>query len=303
MSFIKIVNCLHPITIRNKRYDDFSELKIRAIANQYFEGGHYIRGYPDDYFISVPCGCCSLCLKKRRNEWVFRIRNEISQYSSNLVLFVTFTFEDKYLNDETFAPRKKVQQFLDSLRKQCGKSVRHFIIGEFGTKSTKRLHYHGILFGIPFDYVPFQRLWKLWKYGRFDVQKLKNPAGSAKYLAKYMLKYPSAKDRSLTRVMCSTGFGLNYLTQERIEYHRATDRHYGSFSGVKYPLSRYYTSRIWTVEDYYAYLLKSYYEPVDLYFAGFHYQTLEQFHNAFNSLLSIERVENSYFNSKFYGKF
>lgn len=252
------MQCLHPIVIKNRRYDGADGSVLRFYANEYFAGGRIQKGYPDDYYVQVPCGYCKYCLKRQRREWIFRALNEFKDIppkplnnSDKSLFFITLTFEDKYLNDESFDPRNAIRKFLDVLRKRyCNnRRIRHFIIGEFGTSNTKRLHYHGLLWNLSYKQIPFSDFWKLWTYGRCDIQYVRNPKASIVYLTKYLLKYDSPTDRALCRIMVSHGFGLSYTKTEDYKQRKQMDSFFSVFFARPYPLSRYYTSRMYDVFD------------------------------------------------------
>ena len=84
------------------------------------------------------------------------------------------TIAPKYYKEVCKEPKKAVRKYLDLLRKTTngGKYLRHWFITEHGSdedyvdekgrkrKGSKRLHFHGIIFGVTKDDVPFNSLHK-----------------------------------------------------------------------------------------------------------------------------------------------
>jgi len=174
----------------------------------------------------VPCGKCLPCLKKRRADWSFRLENEY--LSSDSALFITLTYNDKYLpyryvksfNDKikniqvkysvrTKYPtlnKKHCQDFIKRLRnnqnkhvkkafnctdkevKQHSKPLRYYLVGEYGTK-TQRPHYHILLFN--YDVTNVNSITDSWNYGFTDIGTV--TAASINYCTKYMFKEFNAK--------------------------------------------------------------------------------------------------------------
>lgn len=303
--------CLHPLLIHNKRYKDASPAVLRWYADEYFEGGHFVKGLPDDYKIPVPCGVCSQCLKVRRRAFALRGLWQFRNYPLNprknpyikSVFFITLTFSDDYLNNPTFNPRKAVSKFLDVLRKKyCdNKRIKHFIVGEYGENSTKRLHYHGLLWDLSYSQIPFSEFWKLWKYGRCDIQYVRNIQRSVLYLVKYLLKYEKPEQRKFTRVLVSRGFGLDYIGSDACERDYSLDLYCSSYNGIKYPLHRYYTSRMYDVLDKLRQSRQRLLNPPDEYYLnGFRFKDIVQYRAYFEETVRKELLDNPIFYNKFH---
>lgn len=249
--FLPKPNCLNPLLIKNKRYKDASPDVLRWYADEYFDGGHIERGKPDDFYINVPCGKCRLCIEKRRKEWVFRILNEFDKPTSGLeTLFFTWTFRDDFLDNPEFDPRASIRKYLDNCRKHFGnKRFKFFIVGEYGKHNTERLHFHGLIFHLPRKAQKMSFWWSKWKYGRLDVQVIRKKDACPVYLAKYLSKDFGDKDSSLCKLMVSNGFGLSYLTDYTVSALRESQQRFGTYGLKKFPLSRYYTSRVFDIFD------------------------------------------------------
>lgn len=131
-----------------------------------------LRRNPDPYkiagfYIYTPCGKCAACLSNRREQWSYRLKNELE--TSKYGLFMTYTYEDENLPVLTIKEnqpyvtfgkasasssssfvlyRKHIDDYKHLLRerlRRIGVSVRYYAIGEYGTH-TYRPHYHALLF-------------------------------------------------------------------------------------------------------------------------------------------------------------
>lgn len=158
------MKCISPVTFRQKVKDGFGNESPRLIT--------------------VPCGHCVACLSKRKDDWVFRLKQEF--YNSTLSVFVTLTYSDDYLPhspDNTPTLRMDdVSSFIKRLRKRCGNGIRFFGCGEYGSE-TNRPHYHLILFNVPNTIE--QDILATWHYGNIRVDPLTE--GRIAYTCKYVL--------------------------------------------------------------------------------------------------------------------
>lgn len=313
---IRPISCLFPLTIVNPRYKTFSVSELRKIADRYFFGGRIAKGFPDDYKIEVPCGHCRFCQKRHRRAWSFRITSELILYSSvekgrvlqpdtPVSFFCTLTFEDRYLDDPNFRPRFAVRQWLDNLRKMYGFSqrVRHFFIGEFGPNNTERLHFHGLIFGVPYKTLKYQDLWSSWKYGRSDFSPVRNAVKCGSYLTKYLLKYSNPKDRKQCRLLCSRGIGLSALDdnlKKSIDDLKPSVIRYGN----SYNIHRYYITKYLDDNQRFFRSLIRYDDPCSTFnLNGQIFGRYFDFLRYRQTLKYQDLRENTYFNNYYYGKF
>lgn len=109
---------------------------------------------PDKRAMYVPCGQCMACRINRAQDWALRLWIESRQYSD--LCFVTLTYNDE--NCSGSLCKRDLQLFNKRLRK--ARSFRFFACGEYGS-STRRPHYHMIVFGIGVDD-------SVWKGKRYD---------------------------------------------------------------------------------------------------------------------------------------
>ena len=116
--------------------------------------------------IAVPCGHCSACRKLKRDEWFFRSLVEYNYYNriGGAVYFITLTYNDDEIprmtlpdgSEITAFSRRHIRAFCKYIRiwlKRHGypyDGIKYLVCSEYGGHSTKRPHYHGILY-LPFN--------------------------------------------------------------------------------------------------------------------------------------------------------
>lgn len=225
--------CFSPITIVNPRYVKLA--KEGHIRPSYFAN-------MEDYRITVPCGHCLACLKKRSQQWFLRAHHiyKTLHLLPKDCYFCTFTLDPKVYKEATEKPYLPIRRFIDRLRKhpylvKRGIKLKfpYFFVVEFadgetarkrGFPSTHRMHYHAIFFGCPL--MP-QTVAKLWRdfMGRAKVERLRSEGGIY-YTLKYVTKdrkscqqYLSDIDVSKNgKLFVSHGFGR--LSQEYVAEFR-----------------------------------------------------------------------------------
>lgn len=247
--------CLHPIQVKYKDY----------------------LGY--DRYLSAPCGKCAICLRSQQNGWSIRLYEESRCWK--YLVFVTFTYNDDslphfiddsgslhssvYLKDVSSCIKRFRTNYLRLYDKKA--DFKYFVCSEYGSRSTKRPHYHGLFF-FNFDPVHFGLLLNDWS-DRFGFVHHKVVDSSSKsrlktcrYVSKYITKtsYQSRKNEIKSGLIypcsfiMSKGIGSGYVSR-MWQYHRPDligkgdlntiiDRMYYTFDGrVKYALPRYYKDR------------------------------------------------------------
>ena len=273
------MSCENPRRIRNPRYRGMSDEEARShFANLYENidcidwSNHFIHD-PFDLYIDVPCGICHSCQRRRLNGYRLRLLEEMSQHPRNA--FVTLTFHDdylRYLDEECNGNyNKPVLQWLDNLRKQFGKGIRHWFVCEFGSLHG-RPHYHGILFNIP-EELTADAIISTWNCHRAGSRKTKvdqwsldnNARGvayvgnycnelTAHYICKYITKDCSpGYDKPVPRIISSRGLGLSYVTPSNIDAHHRHGKlmpYITTSNDYVVPLPRYLSSRIFTEDEF-----------------------------------------------------
>lgn len=242
--------CLKPITIINPRYR-----KLLKTPKKFFEYLRDTLGYehcfynstdmtmpkgylPIDYKISVPCGKCAECRKEKRLAWSHRLAVEVMQHKESM--FLTLTLDDEYLEQFKGCPKRPLLLFIDRLRKHLGYRPKYFFVSELGEK-TKRLHYHGVIFGTSRSSIPFELIRGKWQYGIVWLAPFCN-VKTANYITKYMLK----DDKGYKPFMlCSNGIGVAYVNnQNKNRFINNFDfNRYTKLGSAYYPLHRYYQDK------------------------------------------------------------
>lgn len=170
--------CLYPLRIRNPGYESLVDCQHRSPFSD--STGDVV---PPDYEVDVPCGKCWQCLRQKRFETVLRLKVEQSVIPPGTrSYFVTLTFNQECYVKYAFDYGLCVRRWLDKLRKRYGR-FRYWFISELGEK-THRLHFHGILFGMP-D-IPYKDLCSTWTYGISWYGYCTDR--TCGYITKYMIK-------------------------------------------------------------------------------------------------------------------
>lgn len=125
-----------------------------------------------------------------------------------------------------------------------GKSIKYFAVGEYGGR-TNRPHYHIILFNAKLELID-----PAWNLGAVHYGEV--TGASIGYCLKYMMKpgkipMHQNDDRIREFALMSKGLGDNYITQQMVSWHKATnDRMYINLEGgKKASMPRYYKNKIY----------------------------------------------------------
>lgn len=227
------MSCENPLRIPNPRYD---EDNIQDYE-QFFWNEYGRTSIPDKY-IDVPCGKCYSCQRSRLNGWRIRLLAEYERYPNSV--FITLTFDERYIVEFENNPNRAVRLFLDRCRKYYGSGLRHFIIGEYGD-TTGRFHYHGIIFNTPPGGLEYDVFRRLWKYGHIFLGYCKRK--TIDYVVKYITKDPK-DDRVPPRLIVSKGLGSCYVQKYGADHFRRA-RPYIVYKGkYRVPLPTYLRNKI-----------------------------------------------------------
>lgn len=227
-----------------------------------------------DTGIPFPCGKCYQCKQRRVSGWSFRLLKEAERSCS--AFFVTLTYDSEHmpLTSKTYMTlfKRHLTLWFKKLRKINDTTLKYYAVGEYGGKS-KRPHYHVILFNasleslIGYKYMVQHRLGNIildgkmphkcttWEHGHITVGQLTE--ASCAYTLKYISKaskIPEHKndDRIPEFSNMSKGMGLNYVTEQQIEFHRADlNNRYniGLKDGKKISMPRYYKKHFYTENE------------------------------------------------------
>lgn len=242
--------CYFPIKILNKRF-------VPTRKN-----GYNPPECPDERlrYITAECGHCFECRKKKRNMW--RIRMKEQKKDTPIGVFFTGTvtparyeeIKSKYnLKDDNDIATKIVRLFLERIRKETGKSVKHWIVTEKGHTNTRRIHIHGLFFDtLNIGKYNLERLLKRnWTDG-YSYNGYSTSEKCINYISKYMTKKDDINPEFIGKVLASPGLGAGY-TERAKQYHTYHGEHtheeYINYNGTKETLPRYYKEKLWTEEQ------------------------------------------------------
>ena len=123
--------CLNPKWIYKK--GTYKENNYNGMAGDFYEIGTYSK-----------CGCCSICVSEKSNNWV--IRNHYESLINQDKCFITLT----YAENPIIIVQKDGQDFMKRFRwnieKEYGKKIRMFGCYEYG-EINNRPHLHFIIYG------------------------------------------------------------------------------------------------------------------------------------------------------------
>lgn len=210
----------------------------------------------------VPCGKCMACLVNKRQQWVYRLKQEAKDHIH--LQFLTLTYNDEHLpvidelSGQATLVKSDVQNFFKRLRKSIEPlKIRYYLVGEYGFK-TKRPHYHVLLFGLPVTREYNQKLVSAWSDKEGNpigaIHQGKVTGSSICYTATYhiMRAYTEVDGVVPTFTLMSRkpGIGYSYI-DKRMQWHlKDRDRFYcQDLDGPKVSLPRYYSEKIYSDMD------------------------------------------------------
>lgn len=201
--------------------------------------------YGPRHAVLVTCGKCEDCVRVYQNDWAVRSYFELLKHHKAIFFTLTYNQDSVPFSVDTFTGeiylsvcKRDVQLFLKRFREYrrgLGKKTdwSYYVTSEYGPR-TLRPHYHGLLFGVDYlDWLSFSADWKK-KYGFIQSRQIssldqKTALNSCRYVAKYCAKgefeNPLIKDSLVDKNfhLVSKGYGLNYLTDAKRNYHLALD--------------------------------------------------------------------------------
>lgn len=206
-------------------------------------------------YVSVPCGKCPNCLKRRVASWSFRLEIEALQWQKQY--FVTLTYDTDFVpiskNSFMTLKREDLTSFFKRLRHTAGK-LKYYACGEYGTNN-KRPHYHIILFGTSaMTQNDIISAWSQPNTGKHlgDVYFGKVEPASIRYTVQYYDKGEwrpahARDDRAKEFSAMSQGIGKSFLDPKMVEYLlQNPDKGYVyNKEGKKIAIPRYYKKRLY----------------------------------------------------------
>lgn len=165
-----------------------------------------------------PCGKCAACINRRSNDLVLRALNEYSK-AAHQGVFVTLTYSNEFLPN--YPSKVHLQNFFKRLRITLSRytsfsTFKYLAVSELGSR-TNRLHYHVLIFGVPFNLIYKGKPANLsylvhaaWGMGFTDVSQLRSERGviyTIKYTSKSFTDKLFFNKDSETLLLLSKGFG------------------------------------------------------------------------------------------------
>ena len=239
--------CLYPTYIKNPKYK----------PNKKNNGKPPICKDRRLFYIPVKCGCCIECRKEKQREWRVRLEEELR---TNFGYFTTLTISPdgikeiesitklKWEENPNEIATKAMRLFLERVRKDTGKSIKHWCVTELGEEKD-RIHLHGIIFGQKSAAL----IRKHWKYGFVFIGGYCN-SRSVNYMTKYMLKVDIKHPEFKQIVLASKGIGAGYLNRldylwQKQNYKNINVATYTFRNGTKMAMPKYYKNKIFTEKE------------------------------------------------------
>lgn len=239
--------CLYPTFLKNPKYK----------PNKKNKGKPPICTDRRLFYIPVKCGCCIECRKEKQREWRVRLEEELR---SNFGYFTTLTISPegikeieektglKWEENPNEIATKALRLFLERVRKETKKSIKHWCVTELGEKKD-RIHLHGIFFGQK----SAELIRKHWKYGFVFIGDYCNTR-SVNYMSKYMLKVDIKHPTFKQIVLASAGIGAGYFDRlaylwQKQNYKNINVATYTFRNGTKMAMPKYYKNKIFTEKE------------------------------------------------------
>ena len=198
--------------------------------------------------IGVPCGKCLICLEARREDWTFRVKNELHHAKS--AYFVTLTYEDFALpvteDGEITLSKRDVQLWMKQLRHKSKNQLRYYLVGEYGTK-LERPHYHLILYNLERENL--HEIGKTWEKGYVKIGTVTD--ASIHYVTGYIM-FPETEDTTRQKPFSLMSrrppLGHQYL-KDNTELHAGNQQFHVSNNGFAQKMPRFYRRKIFSEEN------------------------------------------------------
>lgn len=210
--------------------------------------------------VTIACGKCIECKKKKAREWKVRLEEELRHDIQ--AEFVTLSFSDEAIEklikqgkieSEGYEKENEiatwaVRKYFERWRKEYGKSVKHWLITELGQTNTERIHIHGIIWSKNKEAIE-----RHWQYGNVYIgYEVSNR--TVNYITKYINKTDILHKEYNSKILSSKGIGAKYLEridaeQNRYKENGETRETYTTRQGKKMSLPIYWRNKIYTEEE------------------------------------------------------
>lgn len=226
--------------------------------------------------ISVPCGHCLVCLRRRQSEWVTRLVEHLRDFPDSSY-FVTLTYDNDNLPfDEDLGicvSRSDIKKFHKDLRKRFQQgffiyknisdlgivkerielpnlSFKYYLTSEYSPVG--RPHYHAVYYNLPNDKFLVSLLFEsVWKKGM--VRCYPASPSSIGYITKYLVNSKVTGSYIPEEMippfsMMSKNLGISYIDRMRDFHLSDPEVRYGSsfYHGERSVMPRYYRDRIFS---------------------------------------------------------
>lgn len=272
--------CFNPVKTLKRRYESAVFLKNKVITSDLWE--HVL--YNPNKYAYYPCGKCYECQESKIEAWQIRWKEHLNDSINDSNYLLTLTYKDAdlpHLDGQSSLWYPDIQKFFKRLRKAQNKytkennlpdtKITYHGCGEYGTKFTKRPHYHILISNL----LIVDQVEKIWSHGKIHIGDNVTPQ-TIKYVLKYTLKNsvsyqkkdkitdkngkylyhkiaPNQKNagRISEKTFCSKSIGKNFITPQKIKHYHKNPSHnylwdnYTKDGKAKLkPLPRYYKELI-----------------------------------------------------------
>lgn len=217
-----------------------------------------------------PCGKCIACRIAKSREWAFRLTAELPYWKH--AVFVTLTYDDKFLPEGNTLRKEHLQLFFKRLRKNSHIKLKYYACGEYGSNEGRRSsrgvwippkdygtglgrpHYHAIIFGLGQLQSHKEFIKNSWRFCDWSIFNEKKAFGnvtydSCRYVTDYIFKKYSgelakevyeSKGVEVPFKLSSTGLGLRFCLDngDNIRANGITSR------GVTIATPRYFVDKL-----------------------------------------------------------
>lgn len=192
--------CISPVYAEQKKY-----IRTAKSGNKYIDTEMY-RGRISDAYnpkACFPCGKCFECKTQKIEEWQIRWKEQLKTSVQGSSYLLTLTYNDENLPQIIYPDGSQystlyysdVTKFLKRLRKRqdtiCKKmhienpKITYHGCGEYGSRNTKRPHYHVLITNL---IIPPNEFQKIWGHGTVHIGDNVTDQ-TIKYCLKYTLKH------------------------------------------------------------------------------------------------------------------